>query len=247
METPMTPVGVAPTSWQRLRLLFTRPAHAFDHLSATPHAWLVPACLVALLMTLPGQTVLRPLLIERQQRALTSYVTQGLLSPEEAVESEARILAQAAGRTPATALVQGLLAFLAHVALRVLLPATLLFTGARFVMDGQVRMTGMLGAVAFAAAPAGLRELLRAPLQAAAGTLEIHFGPAALTGTATPGGYALGLLDLFDLWIVGLLVVGVGRVAHLSPARALGLVLPLWILYGLMKLAVKASPLGSAL
>ena len=80
-----------------------------------------------------------------------------------------------------------------------------------------------------------------------AGHLDIYFGPAALTGTQNLGGYALGMLDFFDIWILGLTTVGLAATAGISRARAAGLVFPLWFVVCLAKLGIKASPFGAGL
>jgi hypothetical protein len=75
--------------------------------------------------------------------------------------------------------------------------------------------------------------------------LDVYFSPAVLTGTQGLGGFALNLLDLFDLWILALIILGVSTVTGMSRGRAAGLVLPLWGFYSLAKFGLKASPLGS--
>ncbi len=115
-------------------------------------------------------------------------------------------------------------------------------------MERRLRYPAVLATLSFAALPALVRELVRTPLQYSKGSLDVYFGPAALVGhTETLGAYALSLIDLFDAWILGLLIVGLADVAQISRSRAAMLVLPLWLVLALLKLGIKATPLGAVL
>jgi hypothetical protein len=232
---------------RRVALVLTRPSAAFEGLAASRTEWIVPAVLVSLLVVIPGQTVLRPLYLEKQQTVLESYVERGVLTEEQAHEAQRRVQDQTAGRGAVSTILQGLLGLVLQVGLRYALPAALLTAGAAFIMEARARFTGVLGAVAFASVPAALREIVRAPLQLARGSLDVYFSPAVLTGTKGLGGFALNTFDLFDLWILALLVVGLAQVTGTTRARSAGLVLPLWAVYSLLKVGLKASPLGAGL
>ena len=117
----------------------------------------------------------------------------------------------------------------------------------RFALSSPTRFPAVLGVVSLAALPAALREIVRTPLQHAKGSLDVYFGPAAFVGhTRTTGAQALAMLDLFDIWILVLLVMGLAEVGHVPRARAATLVLPLWFVLVLVHLGLKASPLGAA-
>jgi hypothetical protein len=232
---------------RRVALVFTRPSAAFAGLAESRTEWLVPAVLVSLLVVIPGQTVLRPLYLEKQQTVLENYVERGVLTEEQAHEAQRRVQDQTSGRSAVGAILQGVLGLVLQVGLRYALPAALLTAGAAFIMEARARYTGVLGAVAFASVPAGLREIVRTPLQLARGSLDVYFSPAVLTGTKGLGGFALNIFDLFDLWILGLLVIALALVTGTTRARSAGLVLPLWGVYSLLKFGLKASPLGAGL
>jgi len=211
-------------------------------------AWLLPAGVIALLLVLPSLTVLRPLELEARAELLDRYADQGWLSAEEAHDAERR-LAELGQTEPAAHVVAFQLAIglLFQIAVRFLLPAWLLLAGARFVLEAEVRYRELLSAVAFAAVPAGVRELARTPLRLARGDLDVHFSPAALAPAETFGAQALRCLDAFDLWIVGLLVLAVAATARLSYGRAAALVVPLWGAACLLRLGLSATPIGGGL
>lgn len=231
---------------RRMALVFTRPTEAFRGLAAEPWAWVAPAALVCLLMTVAPQFVYH-LHSERQQAALDALIDRGLLTEEQAQEARQRIADDAENRGPAKIAQQVGLGLVGSLAIRFMLPAALLLAGLRFVHASQVRFPAVLGALSLAAMPAGLREIVQAPLQYAKGSLDVYFGPAALVGhTRTIGAQALGLLDVFDLWVLALLVVGLAEVGQVSRPRAAALVLPLWLVLALLRLGLKASPFGAA-
>jgi hypothetical protein len=231
---------------RRMLLVITQPTAAFQGLESARLAWLLPAVLVALLTVISPQ-LMPDLLMERQESMIEDLIDRQLLNEEQAMDARQRLEEQMGNRTAGKVLLQMLLGVVSQVVLRYILPAALLLAGVRFVMEGRASFSAILGALAYSAVPAGIREIIRTPLQLAEGTLDIHFGPAALTGTHSVSGYALGLLDFFDLWIVVLLIIGIATVGPISRGRAAGLVLPLWILFSAAKIALKASPFGAGL
>ena len=235
----------AAAALRRIPAVLTRPATAFTGFTPKDWSWILPAALVALLLVLPAQTVLRPLYLEKQQAVMDQLVEKGLLTEEKAHEVARAVEEQKANPKPVALIWQTLLGMVIQIALRLLLPAALLLAGAVFVMEARTTFAPMLAVMSYGSLPAGLREIVRAPLQLAKGSLDVYFSPAALTGTEGLGGFALNLLDLFDLWILALVILGVSSVTGMSRGRAAGLVLPLWGFYSLAKFGLKASPLGS--
>ena len=235
----------AAAALRRIPAVLTRPAAAFAGFTRKDTAWLFPAVLIALLLVLPAQTVLRPLYLDKQQAMMEQLVDRGILTEEKAHEVARAVEEQKARPKPGALLWQTLLGMAIQIALRIVLPAALLLAGAVFVMEARTTFAPMLAVMAYGSLPAGVREIVRAPLQLAKGSLDVYFSPAALTGTQGMGGFALNLLDLFDIWILALVILGVSTVTGMSRGRAAGLVLPLWGFYSLAKIGLKASPLGS--
>ncbi len=244
---PPVPTDGAPTLLKRMLLVLTRPAAAFVGLEQDRFGWLLPAALVSLIMILPAQTVLYPQHLAQQREVMQRYVERGVLTEEQAHAVNERVAEQGAGRAAVKVVLQSVLGLVIQIALRYLLPAALLLAGCTFVMEARTRYAGVLAAVAYSSLPAALREIVRTPLRLSKGDLEVFFSPAVLTGTQSVGGYALDLLDLFDLWILALLIVGLATVTGISRGRAAGLVLPLWGILSLLKIGLKASPLGAGL
>ncbi|MBD3235172.1 MAG: hypothetical protein GF330_00520 [Candidatus Eisenbacteria bacterium] len=209
-------------------------------------SWLAPLMLLAVLTWLPSQpAALREMRIAREQAQVTRLIDRGVLSAEQGEAMVERLEAQ---REAPWSVRAGQLAIgaLSLGVLRILFPALLLWAGVRFVMEGRARYLAVVSVLAHSAVPAGIRELVRAPLQRLTQTTEIEFSPAIWTGTDTLGGYALAQLDLFDIWILAVLVGTLAAVGGIGRARAAGLVLPLWAVYTLLKLAYRATPFGMA-
>ncbi len=235
-----------PGPLRRIVLVFTRPAEAFRGLVDDRWSWWVPAVLVSALMTLAPQAVF-DLHHERQQAALESLIERGILNEDQAHEARQRIAADAAQRGPLQVGQQALLGLVSSLAFRFILPAALLLAGLRFVLERRVRFAAVLATLSYAALPAGLRAILRTPLQYAKGSLDVYFSPAALVGhTRSFGAYALNMLDFFDLWVLWLLTVGLAEVGGVSRGRAAGLVVPLWLALVLLRLGLRATPFGTA-
>jgi hypothetical protein len=238
--------GGRPSPIRRMALVFIRPTEAFRGLLHDRWSWLTPAILISTWMSLAPQ-VLYDLQYERQQAALESLIEHGVLNEEQAHQAQQRIADDAEDRGPVRVIQQVLLSVVSSLAFRFLLPSALLLAGLRFALGRSVRFPTVLAVLSYSALPAALREIIRTPLQYAKGSLDVYFGPAAWVGhTRTLGAYALGMLDLFDLWVLVLLTVGLAEVGGVSRGRAAALVVPLWLVFVLLRLGIKASPFGSA-
>jgi len=235
-----------PGPLQRMALVFTRPTEAFRDLQPDRWSWLIPALIVSLLMSLAPQFV-HDLHYERQQQALESLIERGIVNEDQAQEARQRIADDAAERGVGPITQQVLLGIVSSIAFRFILPAALLLAGLRFVLERRTRFPAVLATLSYAALPAGLRAILRTPLQYAKGSLDVYFSPAAAVGhTRSLGAYALSMFDLFDLWVLALLIVGLAQVGGVSRGRAAGLVLPLWLALVLLRLGLRATPFGAA-
>ncbi len=236
--------GPPMTLSQRFGLVLSQPSVAFRGLRDNRWIWLWPALLIALTMVIAPRFV-ADLQAEKQIRAVEELVDRGLVEEDSADELRVRIREGAEDKGLAKAILWSAVGVVYKIAFRFLLPAAILLLGVRFVMAGNARYVAVLAALSFASLPAALREIIRTPLQLSKGDLDVAFGPAMLTGTGSVGGYALGLIDLFDLWILYLLVIGLAEVGPISRGRAATLVIPLWIVFSLFKIGMRASPFGS--
>ncbi len=237
----------APTAWERLWLLLRAPDHAFRGVDRGI-SWLYPILVVSLLIA-GAPHVLHRLHIDEQREGIGRLLDDGLLTEEQAQNAWTRLDEALESRSAGKIAIQMLLAIATQFLIRFVFPAALLLIGVRFVMEGKARFVAVLGALGWASVPAGIRILIRTPFCALQGSLDIYFGPAALPGVDpdTVGGYALTLLDVFDIWILALLITGISSVGGLSRGRAAGLVLPLWLVYSLARIGMKSSPFGAAL
>lgn len=242
---PAEPAEPSLTVAQRFILIFTQPRAAFLGLRGDRWAWLWPALLIGLVLSAAPQFV-ADLHFEKQMRSIDILEDKGLLVPEGAQEARDRLVERKEETSPGRVVLMTALGAGSTVLLRFMLPAALLLLGVRFVMEGRAGYPAVLAAMSYSALPAALREILRTPLQMAKGSLDVTFSPALLTGTDTVGGYALSLLDVFDLWILWLLILGLAQVGPISTKRAAALVLPLWLIFSLVKIGIKASPFGAS-
>ncbi|MFN8546830.1 MAG: hypothetical protein U0527_02365 [Candidatus Eisenbacteria bacterium] len=118
-----------------------------------------------------------------------------------------------------------------------LLPAGLMLFGANFVCAGRARFVDLMSVTTFSALVILPRELILIPLRRATGQLEIFVGPAALvssdSGLLQP---FLNLFDLFELYHLVPLALGVALVAGISRGKAWGLVISLWVVWAMFAL-----------
>lgn len=228
----------------RLGHMLTQPSVAARGLAADRLSWILPLAVLAVATWIPAQIPeLREMELERQRAQVEKVIDRGFLPAEAGQEMLARFDDQS---SPTTVQRIGQLALGANLLalLRLLFPGLLLWIGLRFVMEGRARYLSVVSVLAFTGLPAAIREIVRAPLQLAKGGLDVYFSPAILTGTESVAGYALNQLDLFDVWILALLIPALAEVGNISRGRAAGLVLPLWAIFTLLKIGYAATPFG---
>ena len=89
------------------------------------------------------------------------------------------------------------------------------------------------------------RELIRLPLMLAKGSVEVYTSPAAFAATDNRAViYGLQMFDLFDLYRLVVLAMGLAVVSALPVRRAAYPVLVIWLLFGLAGVGCALSPIG---
>ena len=112
-----------------------------------------------------------------------------------------------------------------------LILAVLLMLSLNFVLGTEVpfRALWFIGALSWA--PKAVETILFIPLARARGSIDLAFGPAAFVAPdAGPLRKALEAFDLFDIWRLLIVIVGLMVIARVSRGKATGVALTLWIL-----------------
>ncbi|MCA9730245.1 MAG: hypothetical protein KC729_21350, partial [Candidatus Eisenbacteria bacterium] len=102
---------------------------------------------------------------------------------------------------------------------------------------GVFSLTGLVYAI---------REAVTIPLKLARQSLDIYTGPAALLSPDVGLIFKIAqMLDLFDLYRMFLVIVGLAVVGHVSTKRSAGVVLAFWGLWVVIQIGYYLSPLGA--
>ncbi|MFH1569215.1 MAG: hypothetical protein ABIL09_14565 [Gemmatimonadota bacterium] len=126
--------------------------------------------------------------------------------------------------------------------------ALVLLALARWVFRGEVALRQALVVKAYGSVIGALAWVVRTPLMLLKGTLLVHVGPGALVSESmslTFAGRVLVGIDLFDLWQVWVLGVGLAVMAEVPVRRAVvavGLLWGLWILFASATAALPVAP-----
>ncbi len=103
--------------------------------------------------------------------------------------------------------------------------------GAR-LLGGQGKWLATLAAVTQSQVVNGLEALVRVPMQLATRSMEVRLGPAALAPEGwvdTPAVKLLTAFDVFSLWKVGLVALGLAVAHRLPRRRAFAATFSIWL------------------
>lgn len=239
----MLPPGEAPdrepSLLSRFLALFSSPRRAF----VPPRGrsfWLVPMILTGLVQG--THTFLLTDLYTETQRAAIESSTQ--LSEEQRAQILEQLDETHAESGPK--IVQTAIGMIAGVAFTLALPAALLMFGINFGVGGAVRFLDALGVLSLTSLIYAIREAILIPLKLSQNTVSIFTGPAAFLDKDAGILYHIAtMLDLFDLYRLFLVVIGLSIVGNVSTGRSAAVVLAFWGLFVLIQIGVRLSPLGA--
>lgn len=250
----------APNRRGVLRLLFGiigRPRATFDHLSEHGRGqWWLPALLTLLLITLPV-VVAAPITAEQSREALSAVQEQF----EEGSSAEEQAQMERAASIVASPLITVVFPAVGGVVGRVV--GWLVWAGALYLagmaLGGRSAFGQLLRMVVWTWVPYALRGLLQTVYILLSGQLILNPGLSGLVREggsvremiATPPGLGqqllaaiLSRLDLFLVWHLILLVIGVAVTMRISRRKAILVTLTVWMLLtalGLIPTAIGAA------
>jgi hypothetical protein len=238
VEPTNAPAEPANTSLPaRLLNVFAVPGEVFDEVRRSPSSvgnWLVPMLLMTLIMVttvliMGSQPSIRQQIREHQVAALDKQVKAGKLTQEQAD--------QFAGLMEKTFIVGGLASSAVFGAVRVLWWALILwlmgrlFLKTRFAfiksleVSGLAMMVGVLGSVVTLLLIVNLSRVFASPSLA----LTVHD-----FDVTRKSHLFLGAVNLFSIWLVGLMALGLSKLAAVPFMRAAYLVSLFWVLQELL-------------
>ena len=118
--------------------------------------------------------------------------------------------------------------------------------GINFGVGGAARFTDVLGVLSLSSLVYLIREAITIPLKLSQQTSQIFTGPAAFIDKSAGLVHHIAvMLDLFDLYRLFLVIVGLSIVGKVSTGRAAAVVLAFWGLFVIIQIGVRLSPLGA--
>lgn len=227
-----------PSLLTRFFALFSSPSKAF----AAPRGrafWLVPMIITALVQG-AHTTLLTDLYSQEQRKAIAQ-------SSQFSEEQRARILEQLESQDESgLKIVQTATGMVIGALFTLVVPAALLMFGINFGVGGAARFTDALGVLSLTSLLYLVREAITIPLKLSQQTLDIYTGPAAFLDKSMGIVHHIAVMfDLFDLYRLFLVIVGLAIVGKVSTGRSATVVLAFWGLLLLVQIGMRLSPLGA--
>jgi len=216
-ETTLDQRSARRFDFSRMRDILFRPRQTFQEITSEARAtWLTPMLVLSI-------TAALVVFVGGYQESRAAMIGEITLPPDwqfwtpEMQDNYTR--AQQATQGPAFLYVFPLIGALASLWVGWILLAGLLHFGST-LLGGRGSMQGALNIVAWASLPFAVRDLLRMIFMLSAGHAIVSPG---LSGFASSAGFVSQLLmrfDLFLIWNIILLVIGVGMAEGLSRGKA---------------------------
>ena len=224
------PEGSRPSPFQRFGHALALSPRAFQG-PLRPADWLV-TLLIVVVVQLAAVVWIQDLVLEQAKERTATQLQSGgsSLDPQQAEEAWERVELGVRVATIAGPI--------AGVPLGCLVAAAVLMLILNFVFGGSVRFASLWAVTCLARAPDVIESILFSVLAKTRGNVDIRFGPAALLpddGSVLRN--VLGAFNLFDFWVLGIQLVGVGVVAALPRGRTRAAVLIAWIAWWIFSIA----------
>ncbi len=212
-----------PSPFQRFGLALSLSPRAF---AGAPRAadWLIPL-LIVVAMQLVSAVLIQDLILDA---ARTEMVERWESRPESAPEQmdEAWEIARKGIQ------ITTLGAPVVMVPIACLLASAIFLLVLNFGLGATARFGSLWFVSCLAWAPKAIETILFTVLAKARGSIDIAFGPAALiSGDTGLVKSLLGILDLFDFWMIGIHFVGLATLLAIPKRQARTAVVVLWIVY----------------
>jgi hypothetical protein len=201
---------------QRLIDVYVAPVRAFEDVARRPHTWWQPLLFVAATAALAIYLTIDDVLVPA---ALEAARQSGELG-DESIDAARRWIGVALWGAPLL------------VPITIALISLILHGVCGLILGGAGRFVQTLGVTAHGYLINFLGDLIRVPLMLVKGTPEIHLGPAALLPVdmqETLVYRVLAQFDVFSIWKVVVIGIGLSVVHRLGPQRAIGAVVVLWL------------------
>lgn len=211
--------------------LFTSPAIAFARLAEAPRRAFVGPMILSALLIMVSAWVMLPQILDVSYDAAVAMMEK-MNVPEDKLDEA---LAEIPSEVTPTVLLQNVFSNVISVPFFILIGAGIIHLAARLA-GGRTAFSAMLGMFSLAYVIWALGAVVRAGAVVAADSVEVTLGPGALLPGVeflSPLGIFLDLFDVFSIWHLLVLVVGISVVTGVSRGTAWGVALVYWVLRSL--------------
>jgi hypothetical protein len=229
----------SPSPIQRFQAALAVSPRAF-RLPAGRNAWLIPLLIVIGLQIISG-FVLHDLVVKQTQEQQASMRARFEDDPNMSAEQKEQALERMEQFSGGGALrIWMIVGSVASVLLLNLVLAAVLLLVLNFMMGGSATFAGLWFVACLGWAPRAVEVVLTTIVARLSSKIDITFGPGAFFATDTAARRFASVFDLFDLWVIAVLVVGVQAVTGIPKRKAMGAVIGVWIAWWLVRLGLAA-------
>lgn len=224
--------------WQQILLVFSDPAKAFKELTTNPR-W-IGAFLVVLLFTVAGTQATYPLIMQMQR--------DSIMQNPRISEEQADILLERYSSTPGPGgRAVMTLAQTFGLAVWLVVMSGILMFGGNILLGGESNFKTLMAIAAHSWLVLVPKTLLTVPLMLAKGSMAVSTSLQILIPSdqwMTPLGSALGAVDLFTIWTIVLIVIGISEAYRFTRVKSAALVVSLYMVMVVIGVALTALGRG---
>ena len=209
----------------RMIRVFHAPRETFESVAASRTAidWVAPAA-VSAVVAFAAAVAVMPLAMEEGAKAI-----QEQMQGQEFSDEQREMMEKMAGPGQAIGLVMAPVGSFV-----VLFISALLLLGAAKVAGAGIGYSGMLTVSAYSSLVESLKTIIVTPLMLSKKSMEVHTGLGLLLPAEMMNSFAgrfLAGIEIFSLWQVVIVAVGISALGNVDSRKALVPVLVLWLIW----------------
>lgn len=218
----------------RLILVFTDPLRAFSDIVANPR-WL-GAFVIILLFSLVSVNLTMPYIMDLRREAIQQQID---MNPDQAEAMMDRLPGEGG---PGAGIFMSVLTIAAGF-IELLIVAGVLMFGGSFLLGGESNFNTVIAVTAYSLLIRVPKIILTVPLIVAKKSMSVSTSLAILIpfeDWRSPLGILLGQVDIFKIWSIALLVLGLSMAYRFSKSKSAALVIGFFSLWVAVQVALSA-------
>ena len=223
----------------RMVRVFYAPRETFEAVAASRTAidWVAPAA-VSAIVAFAAKVAIMPMAMEEPAKAIQEQMQAQEISDEQREMVEKMV---GAGQTFGLVLAPA-------GSFAVLFVSALLLLGGARVAGAEVDYPGMLTVSAYSSLVKSLKEIVVTPLMLSKNSMVVHTGLGLLLPAEMLNSFAgrfLAGIEIFMLWQVLIVAIGISALGNIDIRKALVPVLVLWLIWLLIAAALGLQQMGT--